>query len=122
MAYFGDGDSPISKPQLRIKSAKGASADSPVCYCFYYFGVAMADALGGPSIWDFVVAQTKLGLCACETANPSGCCCLKDFQRHCRGRHGVKLLPGLFVSSGDGVSGRGLFSESPAFLHYISTV
>jgi len=41
----------------------------------------MAVALADPGIRDFVVAQTRLGLCACDTRNPSGRCCLIDFPR-----------------------------------------
>jgi len=29
----------------------------------------------------FVVQQTKEKLCACESRNPSGRCCLADFKR-----------------------------------------
>jgi len=29
----------------------------------------------------FVIQQTKEGLCACESRNPSGRCCLADFRR-----------------------------------------
>jgi hypothetical protein len=28
-----------------------------------------------------VMAQTKAGLCSCDTSNPSGRCCLKDFPK-----------------------------------------
>ena len=47
-----------------------------LCYCF---GVSRADFDRNPGTKDFVTAQTKAGLCACETSNPSGRCCLKDF-------------------------------------------
>jgi hypothetical protein len=49
-----------------------------LCYCF---GVTKADARSDPGIKKFVMAQTKLGLCACEMRNPSGRCCLPDFPR-----------------------------------------
>jgi hypothetical protein len=77
IVYFGDDDSVIMKSQLRTKvGAKEASDSTMLCYCF---GVTKADALNDPSIRDFVVTKTKLGLCSCDTSNPSGRCCLKNF-------------------------------------------
>lgn len=79
IVYFGDDDSVILKSQLRTKvGAKVVSDEAMLCYCF---GVTKADALNDPSIKDFVVTQTKLGLCSCDTRNPSGRCCLKTFPR-----------------------------------------
>lgn len=77
VVYFGGDDSVILRSQLRtLVGVKEASTDAPACYCF---GVAKGDALNDPGIRDFVVAQTKLGHCSCDTSNPSGRCCLKDF-------------------------------------------
>jgi Zinc binding domain len=79
VVYFGEDDSVILKSQLRTKvGAKELSDDAMLCYCF---GVTQADALNDSSIKDFVVTQTKLGLCSCDTRNPSGRCCLKSFPR-----------------------------------------
>lgn len=79
IVYFGDDGSVIRKAQLRnTVGVKEAAPDAPVCYCF---GVTRAEALSNPSIRDYVVNQTKLGLCSCDTSNPSGRCCLKDFPR-----------------------------------------
>lgn len=79
VVYFGGDGVTIRKSQLRTRvGVKESSADALVCYCF---GVTMADALNDPAIRDFVVAQTKRGLCSCETSNPSGRCCLKDFPK-----------------------------------------
>jgi len=47
-----------------------------VCYCF---GVSRSDFRNDPATKDYVIAQTKAGLCSCDTSNPSGRCCLKDF-------------------------------------------
>ncbi|WP_414718871.1 putative iron-sulfur cluster-binding metallochaperone [Sulfuricella sp.] len=80
VVYFGDDDSVILKSQLRTKvGAKETSDEAMLCYCF---GVTKADALNDPGIRDFVVTQTKLGLCSCDTSNPSGRCCLKSFPRN----------------------------------------
>ncbi|WP_144408225.1 hypothetical protein [Sulfuricella sp. T08] len=77
VVYFGDDGTIILKSQLRTRvGVKEASDDALVCYCF---GVTKADALNDPGIRNFVVTQTKLGICSCETSNPSGRCCLKDF-------------------------------------------
>ncbi|MBW8458620.1 MAG: hypothetical protein K0M58_09280 [Thiobacillus sp.] len=79
VVYFGDDDSVILKSQLRTTvGVKEVSGDSLLCYCF---GVTKADALSDSGIKDFVITQTKLGLCSCDTSNPSGRCCLKGFPR-----------------------------------------
>ena len=49
-----------------------------ICFCF---GVSKAVAATNKSVKDFVVKQTKQSSCACETSNPSGRCCLKDFPK-----------------------------------------
>lgn len=80
VVYFGDDDSVILKSQLRtLVGVKEAASDTLVCYCF---GVTKADARSDPGVRDFVASQTKLGLCSCDTSNPSGRCCLKDFPHH----------------------------------------
>ena len=77
VVYFGDDGTIILKSQLRtLVGVKETSDDALVCYCF---GVTKANALNDPGIKDFVVTQTKHGLCSCDTSNPSGRCCLKDF-------------------------------------------
>jgi Zinc binding domain len=79
VVYFGDDDSVIPKSQLRTHlGVKDSTDDALVCYCF---GVTKSDARSDPGIRNFVVAQTKLGLCSCDTRNPSGRCCLIDFPR-----------------------------------------
>lgn len=79
VVYFADDDSVILQSQLRTAvGAKQTAADALVCYCF---GITRADALNDPGARDFVLAQTKLGRCACDTRNPSGRCCLKNFPR-----------------------------------------
>lgn len=79
IVYFGDDGSTILKPQLRTRvGLKERSNDSLLCYCF---GVTKADFSVNPTTKDFVIAQTKAGLCSCDTSNPSGRCCLKDFPK-----------------------------------------
>lgn len=79
VAYFGDDNSTILKSQLRTRiGVKERTVDDLLCYCF---GIKKSDFERNPATKDFVVAQTKTGLCSCETSNPSGRCCLKDFPK-----------------------------------------
>lgn len=79
VVYFGRDESVISKSALRTKV--GVKDDSPgrsVCYCF---GVSYAAAENDEAAREFVMAMTRQSLCSCETSNPSGRCCLKDFPK-----------------------------------------
>ncbi len=77
VVYFGQDDSVISKTELRSSvGIKQSTPDRTICYCF---GVSHESAANNPSIRDFVIQQTRLFRCSCETRNPSGRCCLKDF-------------------------------------------
>jgi hypothetical protein len=80
VVYFGDDGSMILRSQMRTcVGAKEQSDSSLLCYCF---GVTKAEFYANPATKDFVVAQTKAGLCSCDSSNPSGRCCLKDFPKH----------------------------------------
>lgn len=77
IVYFGDDGSRLLAAQLRTRVGnKQATGDALLCYCY---GVTLDDVRNDPAIRDFVIAETRLGHCACETRNPSGRCCLKDF-------------------------------------------
>ncbi len=79
VVYFGEDDSIITKSSLRTEiGIKENKANSIVCYCF---GVTKS-ASTSQAIKDFVIKKTKEKICACSTRNPSGRCCLKDFQKH----------------------------------------
>lgn len=79
IVYFADDDSTIEQSQLRTQiGLKDLSDDGMLCYCF---GVTRGDFRADSSIRDFVIAQTKTGQCSCDTSNPSGRCCLKDFPK-----------------------------------------
>lgn len=79
VVYFGDDGSTILKSQLHTRvGVKEKTAGSLLCYCF---NVSNADFFRNPAIKDYVIAQTKAGLCSCETSNPSGRCCLKNFPK-----------------------------------------
>ena len=79
VVYFGDDGSVIFKSQLRTQVGVKEKMDNGLlCYCY---GVSKVDIFRNPSIKDFVIGQTKAGLCSCKTSNPSGRCCLKDFPK-----------------------------------------
>jgi len=77
VAYFSEDGLIIKKTELRTPLiTTDVSEDKVICYCF---GVTLQEAKENPGIKAFVMQHTKLGNCACETRNPSGRCCLKDF-------------------------------------------
>ena len=77
VVYFAQDDSVIRKSELRTSvGIKERTPDGTLCYCF---GVTYADAKQNSKIIDFVSDKTRRALCSCETSNPSGRCCLKDF-------------------------------------------
>ena len=79
VVYFGDDGSTILNSQLRTRvGSKEDSGDKLLCYCF---GVTEDDFQSNPATKEFVIAQTKAGLCSCDTSNPSGRCWLKDFPK-----------------------------------------
>lgn len=79
VVYFGEDDSVINKSELRTTiGVKDNSKNSLVCYCF---GVSKHEAATNVKAKAFVKEQTKKHTCACESLNPSGRCCLKDFPK-----------------------------------------
>ncbi|MEJ2362816.1 MAG: hypothetical protein P8Z75_15640 [Gammaproteobacteria bacterium] len=79
VVYFGQDDSIISKSELR--TAVGIKEKTPermLCYCF---DVSYVDAQNNRDVVKFVRDKTRQALCTCETSNPSGRCCLKDFPK-----------------------------------------
>ena len=77
VVYFGQDNSVIDKTSIRLEvGIKEQSDNTLVCYCF---GVTKAEARNNKAIRQFVIEQTKLKQCACETRNPSGKCCLANF-------------------------------------------
>lgn len=77
--YFGQDGSVIAKSALRTTvGVKDSSPERSVCYCF---GVSYKAAETDAKAREFVKEMTRQSLCSCETSNPSGSCCLKDFPR-----------------------------------------
>ena len=88
-AYCADPDCPTGYffaadtiPKQRLRAFRDGRA--MLCHCFDIsresYRVALADGTAA-QIKAFVVRQTKERLCACESRNPSGRCCLADFRR-----------------------------------------
>lgn len=77
VVYFGQDNTMIHADSVRTTVwQKSAGEENPFCYCF---GVTKKLACTDKNIKAFVIAQTKNFSCSCETRNPSGRCCLKDF-------------------------------------------
>jgi len=77
VVYFGQDGSIITREQLRTKvGIKEKSQKFLLCYCY---GVMVNDV--NPNVKTFVIEKTKNNECACESMNPSGRCCLKDFPK-----------------------------------------
>ena len=79
VVYFAEDNSVIKTDALRTEvGIKARKPESLLCYCY---GVTFNDAKNQPGIKSFVLNKTKARECACDTRNPSGRCCLKDFPR-----------------------------------------
>jgi len=79
VVYFAADNSIIKKDQLKTKvGIKETSDDALICYCF---DVSRIVAQTDSTAKEFVIEKTKHALCSCQTQNPSGKCCLKDFPK-----------------------------------------
>jgi len=76
--YFNEDTQQINADQIREKSnSKGNN--KIICYCFNIYQKDLDKDL--EACKEFVIAQTKKANCDCETQNPSGKCCLKNFKK-----------------------------------------
>ena len=79
VVYFTECGEAINKADVRTHiGIKEQDDDALICYCF---GVSQSVAMKNKEVKEFVIKQTKESTCSCETANPSGRCCLKDFPK-----------------------------------------
>lgn len=80
VVYFSENNSVINQSELRtlVGIKEPNNIDSMACYCF---DITLAEANEDKKLKQFVVDKTKNNLCACESQNPSGRCCLKDFPK-----------------------------------------
>lgn len=77
--YFGEDNSVIKQAELRTQVGIKIPTDinSLICYCF---DISYAEARNNKMLMQFVTDKTKKQDCSCESQNPSGRCCLKDFK------------------------------------------
>lgn len=77
VVYFGKDESLIKKSELRSQvGVKETAPTRKLCYCF---DINFDNAKQDGKLVEFVKNKTQRSLCSCETSNPSGKCCLKDF-------------------------------------------
>ena len=72
--YFSDDGCLVRHSQLRVNME---SEQNLICHCF---GVTREDFETDQNVREFVIEQTREGLCACKIRNPSGRCCLAAFS------------------------------------------
>ena len=79
VVYFGQDNTLLYKDDLRTNiGQKSHDKNATLCYCF---GITRKQTLLDNKLKTFIIKQTKNSLCSCETSNPSGRCCLKDFPK-----------------------------------------
>ena len=83
VVYFAeDGDVVFTTDDLRVRVGSKEHDDPlPLCYCFGFDEADVREEIactGESAIPQKISAMVKQGLCACETRNPSGACCLGE--------------------------------------------
>ena len=83
VVYFAeDGDPVFTTEDLRVRVGLKEHQDPiPLCYCFGFDETDVREEIartGGSTIPQKISALIEQGLCACETRNPSGACCLGE--------------------------------------------
>jgi len=86
VVYFDDqASNRFTIDDLRIRVGLKAKEDPiPLCYCFGFDESHLRDEIsrtGNTSIPERISALIRQGLCACETRNPSGMCCLGEVNK-----------------------------------------
>jgi Zinc binding domain len=80
-----DGDVVFTTDDLRARVGSKEHEDPiPLCYCFGFDEADVREEIartGGSAIPQKISAMVKQGLCACETRNPSGACCLGEVTK-----------------------------------------
>lgn len=73
------------KTDLRVRvGVKEKQDPKPLCYCFGFDEADFRDeikATGQTTISARIVKMVKAGMCACDTRNPSGACCLGEITK-----------------------------------------
>ena len=84
--YFEEqGGHSFTTDDLRVRVGVKESADPiPLCYCFGFDESHIRDEIsktGETTVPKRISTLILEGLCACESRNPSGACCLGDVNR-----------------------------------------
>jgi len=84
--YFEDkGGHQFTVDDLRIRVGLKVNDDPiPLCYCFGFDERDIRDEIqrtGNTSVPEKVSSLIRESLCACETRNPSGMCCLGELNK-----------------------------------------
>ncbi|CAN5705975.1 MAG: copper chaperone Copz family protein [Pyrinomonadaceae bacterium] len=86
VVYFEEqGSHRFTTDDLRIPVGMKAKIDPiPLCYCFGFDESHIRDEIscsGATTIPDRISMLIREGLCACESRNPAGVCCLGEVNR-----------------------------------------
>jgi len=86
IVYFEeDGNRFFTQDDLRVRVGVKSSSDPiPLCYCFGFDESHLRDEISqtrSTSIPERVSRLIREGLCACDTRNPSGNCCLGEVNK-----------------------------------------
>jgi len=85
IVYFEDAGSQFTVNDLRIRVGLKVKNDPvPMCYCFGFDESHIRDEIrrtGSTSIPEKISRLIREGLCACETRNPAGVCCLGEVNK-----------------------------------------
>ncbi len=82
LVYFDSAGSRFDSAALRqAVGQKSTAAARTLCYCFDIRHSDLGDRAAAKQCRDFVIEKTRSKLCSCETHNPSGRCCLRDFPK-----------------------------------------
>lgn len=86
IVYFLEaGGEVFLKDDLRVRvGAKEKNDPKPICYCFGFDESDIHDEIartGRTEIPGRIVELVKAGMCACDTRNPSGACCLGEITK-----------------------------------------
>ena len=77
VVYFAKNNYLITSGDMRLDTI---SRNNTICFCF---AVTKNDLNNNKVLCkSFVEQQTRQSACDCEIRNPSGKCCLKDFNKH----------------------------------------
>jgi hypothetical protein len=85
VVYFSEEcDTTFVKEDLRVRVGLKDRVDPiPLCYCFGFDEKDVREDLaekGWSHIPQLIAGLIKQGMCACETRNPSGACCLGEIN------------------------------------------